>query len=55
MLRQQDQLMRHNELMKQRENDLQKLEDDIRKKKDSWNQQIQQHQQSTVNIATERG
>ena len=45
MLRQQDQLMRHNELMKQRENDLQKLEDDIRKKKDSWNQQIQQHQQ----------
>lgn len=37
--------MRHNELMKQRENDLQKLENDIRKKKDSWNQQIQQHQQ----------
>jgi len=37
--------MRHNELMKQRENDLQKLEDDIRKKKDSWNQLIQQHQQ----------
>jgi hypothetical protein len=37
--------MRHNELMKQRENYLQKLEDDIRKKKDSWNQQIQQYQQ----------
>ena len=37
--------MRHNELMKQRENYLQKLEDDIRKKKGSWNQQIQQYQQ----------
>ena len=31
--------------MKQREKDLQKLEDDIRKKTYLWNQQIQQHQQ----------